>query len=200
MSRVVERGEFEMSTVTPSIGGRPVTIRLAMKMEDALQAIAIRAACFVGELGVPFSDEIDGHDYGATHVIASLGDEPIGAVRVRWFRTFAMIDRLAVLQRFRGHRVGHLLLERSRILAESRGCNMLYAQVLPPDLDYFAKQGWWRLLPERQRRHSPNRIVAIVRSVEQSKPRSVVAAPEAVTLRPGPGLDSTAFQPRRYPS
>ena len=86
-----------------SIDGTPITTRLAMKMEDSLQAFAVRAACFIGELDVPFSEEFDGHDYGATHVIAYLGDEPIGAVRVRWFKSFAMTERLAVLRRFRNN-------------------------------------------------------------------------------------------------
>ena len=58
-----------MSTMT-LIGGEAVTTRLAMRMEDSLQAFAVRAACFIGELEVPFSEEFDGHDFGATHVIA----------------------------------------------------------------------------------------------------------------------------------
>src|SRR5258708_7081722 len=109
-----------MSAHVQSIGGTPVTTRLAMKMEDSLQAFAVRAACFIGGVDLPFSEEFDGHDYGATHVIAYLGDEPIGAVRVRWFQSFAMNERLAVMHRFRGHGVGQLLLERCRSLAESR--------------------------------------------------------------------------------
>ena len=118
-----------MSTMTQSIGGEAVTTRLAMRMEDLLQAFAVRAACFIGELDVPYSEEFDGHDFCATHIIAYVGDEPVGAVRVRWFQSFAMPERLAVIQRFRGHNIGQLLLERCRTLADSRGCNMLYAQV-----------------------------------------------------------------------
>ena len=63
-----------MRTGVQAIDGVPVTTRLAMKMEDSLQAFAVRAACFIGELEVPFSEEFDGHDYGATHVIAYIGD------------------------------------------------------------------------------------------------------------------------------
>ena len=137
-----------MSTNTRSIGGQAVTIKLAMKMEDFLQAFAVRAACFIGELDVPYSEEFDGHDFGATHIIAYLGDEPVGAVRVRWFQSFAMPERLAVMQRFRGHDIGQLLLERCRKLAESRGCNTLYAQALPPDVKYWEKQGWRRLVAD----------------------------------------------------
>jgi GNAT superfamily N-acetyltransferase len=180
-----------MSTVAQSIGGTAVTIRLAMKMEDMLQAVAVRAACFVGELGVPFAEEFDGHDYGATHVIASLGDEPIGAVRVRWFRSFAMTDRLAVLPRFRGHHVGRQLLERCCVLAESRGCGMLCAQVLPVDTGYWEKQGWRRLVPEAEGQAGPARIVAMVRAVDRDPPAPPVRVPQAIVLGREPPFDTT---------
>jgi len=182
-----------MSTVVPTIDGTPVTARLAMKMEDALQALAVRAACFIGELGVPFSEEFDGHDYGATHVIACLGEEPIGAVRIRWFQSFAMTERLAVMQRFRGHDVGQFLLERCRTLAASRGCNMLYAQVLPGEAGYWGKQGWRRLVPEATSKADPRQIVSMVKAVDPAKPLPHVEAPEAIILRRGPPLDSSGM-------
>jgi GNAT superfamily N-acetyltransferase len=175
-----------MDNNAQSIGGAPVTIRLAMKMEESLQAFAVRAACFIGELDVPFSEEFDGHDYGATHVIAYAGSEPIGTVRVRWFQSFAMTERLAVMQRFRGHRVGGLLLERCRQLAESRGCTMLYAQVLPSDTGYWEKQGWRRLVPEGERRAGPDAIVSMVRPVDPNRPLADIEAPEAIVLRREP--------------
>ncbi len=180
-----------MRTGVQAIDGVPVTTRLAMKMEDSLQAFAVRAACFIGELEVPFSEEFDGHDYGATHVIAYIGDEPIGTVRVRWFKSFAMCERLAVMQRFRGHNVGNLLLERCRKLAESRGCNMLYAQVLPSETGYWERQGWRRLVPEEMSRAGHKPIVAMVKQVDPSKPLPEVEAPESIVLRREPTLDSS---------
>jgi len=182
-----------MSTGVQAIDGVPVTTRLAMKMEDSLQAFAVRAACFIGELEVPFSEEFDGHDYGATHVIAYIGDEPIGTVRVRWFKSFAMCERLAVMQRFRGNNVGNLLLERCRKLAESRGCNMLYAQILPDDIGYWEKQGWRRLVPEAMSRGGHKPIVAMVKQVDPSKPLPEVEAPESIVLRREPTLDSSGM-------
>ena len=179
-----------MGAVTRSIDGEPVTTKLAMKMEDSMQAFAVRAACFIGELDVPYSEEFDGHDFGATHVIAHVGDEPAGAVRVRWFQSFAMPERLSVIQRFRGHNIGQLLLERCRQLAESRGCNMLYAQVLPPDIKYWEKQGWRRLVPE-EASSGAKRIIAMVRAVDPNKPLPQVEAPEAIVLRREQQLDST---------
>ena len=166
-----------MSTIVQSIAVQPVTTRLAMKMEDSLQAFAVRAACFIGEMEVPFSEEFDGHDYGATHVIAYIGDEPIGTVRVRWFKSFAMTERLAVMQRFRGHNVGQLLLERCRQLAESRGCNMLYTRLPPAQAAYFEKQGWRRLDETSEQGHRP--IVALVHPVDPAQARVGLDAQEA---------------------
>ena len=181
-----------MATIVQSIAGQPVTTRLAMKMEDSLQAFAVRAACFIGEMEVPFSEEFDGHDYGATHVIAYIGDEPIGTVRVRWFKSFAMTERLAVMQRFRGNNVGQLLLERCRQLAESRGCNMLYAQVLPTDVKYWEKHGWRRLIAE-EASSGAKRIVAMVRTVDPSKPLPAAEAPESIALRREVELDASGM-------
>jgi GNAT superfamily N-acetyltransferase len=174
-----------------SIEGKPVVIRLAMKMEDALQAFAVRAACFSGELEVPFSEEFDGHDHGATHVVACLGDEPIGAVRLRWFKSFVMTERLAVLQRFRGHRVGRQLLEHGRILARSRGCDMLCAQVLPFDTGYWVKQGWWRLVPEAESTAHSNQIVAMIKATDPGKPLREIERSAGIILRRETQLDVT---------
>ena len=78
-------------------------------------------------------------------MLAYLGEEPIGTVRIRWFQSFAMPDRLAVMRRFRGHEVGRFLLERARALAESRGSKMLYMRVPSEHVGYFEEQGWRRL-------------------------------------------------------
>ncbi|OFW98243.1 MAG: hypothetical protein A3D94_16810 [Alphaproteobacteria bacterium RIFCSPHIGHO2_12_FULL_66_14] len=181
-----------MSTIAQSIGGETITTKLAMKMEDSLHAFAVRAACFIGELDMPYSEEFDGHDFGATHVIAYVGDEPAGTVRVRWFQSFAMPERLAVIQRYRGHGIGQMLLERCRKLADGRGCNMLYVQALPGDVKYWEKQGWRRLVSE-EASSGAKRIVAMVKAVDPSKPLPEVEAPESIVLRPEPQLDSSGL-------
>lgn len=181
-----------MSITSLSIAGETVTTRLAMRMEDSLQAFAVRAACFIGELDVPYSEEFDGHDFGATHVIAYVGDEPVGTLRVRWFKSFAMLERLAVIQRYRGNGVASLLVERARQLAETRGNNMLYTQALPADVKSWEKQGWRRLVAE-DAGSAPKRIVAMVKAVDPSKPLPEVEAPEAVVLHRENQLDASGL-------
>lgn len=182
-----------MSIPSQTIGGEAVTTKLAMRMEDTMQAFAVRAACFMGELEVPFSEEFDGHDFGATHVIAYAGEEPVGTVRLRWFQSFAMPERLAVIQRFRGHDIGQVLLERCRKLAEARGCNTLYVQSLPGDVAYWEKLGWRRLTSEVAG-SGARQVVAMVKAVDPSKPLPDLETPEAVVLRPDVPHDS-AGQP-----
>ncbi|NDH61314.1 MAG: GNAT family N-acetyltransferase [Alphaproteobacteria bacterium] len=183
-----------MNIPSQSIGGEAVSTKLAMRMEDTMQAFAVRAACFMGERDVPFSEEFDGHDFGATHVIAYVGEEPAGTVRMRWFHSFAMPERLAVIQRFRGHDIGQVLLERCRKLAEARGCAMLYVHVLPADTGYWEKLGWRRLESEESG-SGAKQVVAMVKAVDPSKPLPEAEAPEAVVLRPELSHDS-AGRPR----
>lgn len=178
-----------MQTNPVSIGGELVTTRLAGRMEDTMQAFAVRAACFIGERDVPYSEEFDGQDFGASHIVACLGAEPIGALRIRWFQSFAMPERLAVMQRFRGHHVGLLLLERARTLAESRGCNSLYTRVSPDEAPYFEKHGW-RRLDEQTRSARPT--VALVRPVDPALEIAEIADKDALALSSQYRIDTAA--------
>jgi len=173
-----------MHAAFPSIAGEPVATRLVTTLEDTMQAFAVRAACFVGELEVPYSREFDGHDFGATHLLLRVGSEPAGTLRLRWFRSFAMLERLAVVPRLRGHDLGRRLLERSYQLAENRGCTALFARSEPPCAGYLEKQGWRRLQPEAVPSAGPTLVptVAMARSVNPAKPWPDLDAIEARTI------------------
>jgi len=69
--------------------------------QQLLHAYAIRSICFMEEHGVKAQQTFDGNDYQATHMIVYAGDEPIGALRVRWFKDFAKIERMAFRQAYR---------------------------------------------------------------------------------------------------
>jgi predicted GNAT family N-acyltransferase len=146
------------------IDGTLVAVRATACMEDTLQAFALRAACFIGEQDRSFFEEFDGHDHDATHLIATLGNEPIGTVRLRWFKSFATPDRLAVVQRCRGQSVGALLLERARAVAESRGSRMLYVRATASWAHYFERLGWRRL----EETPGANATLALVRPTDST--------------------------------
>ena len=59
-----------------------------------MRVIAIRNAVYIGEQECPYDEEYDGNDLSATHLLAYMGDEPVGCLRVRFFADFAKIERL----------------------------------------------------------------------------------------------------------
>src|SRR5437763_3533789 len=69
--------------------------------EQLLHAYAIRAICFMEEHGVKAQQTFDGNDYQATHAIMYSGDEPVGTLRIRWFKDFAKLERTAFRQAHR---------------------------------------------------------------------------------------------------
>ncbi len=73
--------------------------------EQLLHAYAIRSICFMEEHGVKAQQTFDGNDYQATHMIVYSGDEPIGALRIRWFKDFAKIERMAFREAYRNTHV-----------------------------------------------------------------------------------------------
>lgn len=81
---------------------RNIRFELVTTPQHWLHATAIRSICFLEEHDAKAELVFDGNDYMATHVLAYDGDEPIGTVRIRWFKDFAKIERTAFRQAYRG--------------------------------------------------------------------------------------------------
>ncbi len=160
--------------------GKPVAARPVASMEETMQAFAVRAACFVGELDIPYSSEFDGRDFGATHLLARLADEPVGALRLRWFKSFAMPERLSVMKAYRGKGIGRLLLEHGYRLAEERGCNTLYCRADRSLVDYLTRQGW--TAHEREGELMKEVSVALTRPANLERPAHDLDTADAQAL------------------
>ena len=99
-----------------------VTVSVAHTLDDLLQAVSIRSVVYMGELACPYEEEFDGNDFaGATHLIARIGRQPVGVVRLRWFCDFAKLERLTVVPGCRGGVVPKALLEAAFDLAAKKG-------------------------------------------------------------------------------
>jgi hypothetical protein len=75
---------------------------------------------------LPADQALDGNDLQATHFVAYLKDEPIGALRIRWFKDFAKIERTGFRKEYRGR----------HILTRTAG----------PVFDHIARKGYTRVL------------------------------------------------------
>ena len=70
-------------------------------------ASSIRRSVFVQEQGIDESEEWDEHDSVSTHVLAWLGDKPVGTARLL---PEGKIGRMAVLPEFRSQGIGSAML------------------------------------------------------------------------------------------
>ena len=85
-------------------GHNQIRAEIVTTYEQLLHAYAVRSICFIEENGMKAQQMFDGNDYQATHVILYSGDEPIGALRIRWFKGFAKFERFALRKAYRDNR------------------------------------------------------------------------------------------------
>ena len=124
-----------------------VEVRSRERLE---QAFAIRRAVFVQEQGVGETLEIDGRDHAAQHLLALQQGHPVGTLRLRWVEDgrVAKIERVAVLPRARGAKVGQVLVEAALALARTAGAEaaLLHAQTIVQG--FYARLGFVAFGPE----------------------------------------------------
>jgi hypothetical protein len=82
-------------------GHNALRIEIVTKLEQFMHVMAVRAICYMEDTVFPADQAFDGNDFQCTHIVVYLGDEPIGALRVRWFKDFAKIERTAFRPRYR---------------------------------------------------------------------------------------------------
>ncbi|NMM49020.1 GNAT family N-acetyltransferase [Marinigracilibium pacificum] len=75
------------------------------------QVYAIRKKVFVEEQNVEPEDEFDQFEETSRHFLAYYDDIPCGTARWRFTSNGIKLERFAVLEQYRGHMVGHHLVE-----------------------------------------------------------------------------------------
>lgn len=93
-------------------------------------AMALRYEVFCTEQGVPVSEERDGRDFGALHLIALQDGEIVATCRLVIVGSTVQFSRLAVRRSARRHGIATVLLEMTDEEARSHGADriVLHAQ------------------------------------------------------------------------
>lgn len=99
-----------------------VAVREAVSQGDRDACRDLRRRVFIDEQGVPESDEWDGLDEGALHLLAAEGGRPVGTARVRWPGPgVAKVERVAVAADRRRAGIGRALMVAAEDRARARG-------------------------------------------------------------------------------
>ncbi|MEP3919052.1 GNAT family N-acetyltransferase [Ascidiaceihabitans sp.] len=84
---------------------------------DIDTCLALRRVVFIEEQGVSEQEEVDGLDDNALHVLATVGDLPVGCARILQKGATAKIGRVCVLKEQRGTGLGAKLVQKALELA-----------------------------------------------------------------------------------
>jgi predicted GNAT family N-acyltransferase len=119
-----------------------IGITVARNFEDMMRVAAIRNVVYMGEQECPYFEEYDGNDLSATHLLAYIGDEPIGCLRLRFFADFAKLERLAIRKEFRKSRAAFQLVRAAFKFCQKKGYQRIYAHSQTRLVDFWKRFGF----------------------------------------------------------
>jgi predicted GNAT family N-acyltransferase len=123
-------------------GKHEIGITVARNFEDMMRVAAIRNVVYMGEQECPYFEEYDGNDLSATHLLAYIGDEPIGCLRLRFFADFAKLERLAIRKEFRKSRAAFQLVRAAFKFCQKKGYQRIYAHSQTRLVDFWKRFGF----------------------------------------------------------
>jgi len=101
-------------------------IRQVRSFEDLAHVISIRSATYLAEQFPLYSEEFDGNDFCATHLVGYIDGDPAGAIRIRYFGDFAKVERLAVKLEYRKSRLAFQLVKAAVAHVRRKGFTRVY--------------------------------------------------------------------------
>jgi predicted GNAT family N-acyltransferase len=183
-----------------------IAVTVAHSAETVMQAVAIRGAVYIGEQECPYSEEFDGNDFAATHLIGYVGEEPVSCIRLRFFADFAKIERLAVRREYRHRGLASKLVEAAVDLCRAKGYQRFYAHSQKRLVGFWRRFGFKPLDGRREFVFSDFDYIEVVLDVSRSAGAIALGVDPYVTIRPEgrwhtPGvLERSASRPATQPS
>ena len=116
---------------------------------DLALAFSVRKKIFVEEQGVPEHVELDEHDSSSHHFIVKDIDQPIGAARLRKIEdTIGKVERVCVLEQYRGKKIGLLIMEKIEEYAKELGVTKLKLNAQSYAIPFYEKLHYTVTSPE----------------------------------------------------
>lgn len=184
-----------------------ISVTVARTLDDLMQVMSIRSVVYMGEQFCPYEEEFDGNDIaGATHLIARIGSQPAGVVRLRWFADFAKLERLTVMPHCRGGAVPRALLDAAFELAAKKGYRKIMGHTQVRLAPVLMRLGKVKVRAGRKRfTFSDHEYVETIRELTPPDDAVTIDSDPLVVLRPEgawdrPGvLDRSVARPATNP-
>jgi predicted GNAT family N-acyltransferase len=168
----------------PGTAPNEIGVTVARTFEDLSRVIAIRGAVYIGEQECPYDEEYDGNDLSATHLLAYIGDEPVGCLRVRFFADFAKIERLVIRKEFRKTRAAFHLVRAGFKLCQKKGYRRVYGHSQIRLVNFWSRFGFRVMEGRKQFVFSDFDYVEIVADIERDPDAVTIGVDPYVIIRP----------------
>jgi predicted GNAT family N-acyltransferase len=119
-----------------------IAVRAAIDPVDIAAAYAVRHEVFVVGQDVPLDLERDDEDATAVHVVATDGEQVVGAGRLVIAGAVGVLGRLSVLEAYRGRGIGVLLVDLIERQARTRGCASVELHAQVPVRRFYERLGY----------------------------------------------------------
>lgn len=163
---------------------KDVSITVVRSIEDFMRVVSVRSATFVAEQDCPYEEEFDGNDFSASHLLAYVGKEPVGCLRIRYFAGFAKLERLAVRHEFRSRHIGTRLMKAGVEFCRAKGYRRIYGRAQKDLLDYYRNMGWKQLEGSSEFFFSDYAYVEIVIDTDPNPNAIALGVDPYVLMRP----------------
>ncbi len=152
---------------------------------DHLQMAAyIRGATFGAEQHCPYAEEFDENDYCAMHLIGFVGEEPSATLRIRFFASFAKLERLAVIERFRKTDIKTIVMDKAIDICRRKGYARLYGQSQERLVGFYAKFGFRPMQKNRPLVFSDHAYIEIERNLDPDENAVTIDSDPYTIIRP----------------
>jgi predicted GNAT family N-acyltransferase len=163
---------------------RHVSITVVRSIEDFMRVVSVRSATFVAEQDCPYEEEFDGNDFSASHLLAYVGREPVGCLRIRYFAGFAKLERLAVRHEFRNRHIGTRLMSAGVEFCRMKGYRRIYGRAQKDLLNYYVGMGWRKLEGSSEFYFSDHAYIEIVIDADPNPKAIRLGVDPYVLMRP----------------
>ncbi|MFI3251499.1 MAG: GNAT family N-acetyltransferase [bacterium] len=119
-----------------------LTVKILKKPDDLSLCYKVRYEVFIDEQGFDEEIELDEFDDIAHHVLICDGSSPIATARVFYNNEYWKIGRVCVLQKYRGKKLGNLLLENIEMHLQALNVDEVYLASQYHAKDFYFKFGY----------------------------------------------------------
>lgn len=168
----------------PNSSEKNIGITVARTFDDLMRVAAIRNAVYIGEQECPYDEEYDGNDLSATHLLAYIGDEPVGCLRLRFFADFAKFERVAVRPEFRRSRAAIQLVQAGLKFCQKKGYRRVLGHAQSRLASFWTRFGFRPLEGRGPFVFSDYDYIEMVAELERDSDALTLASDPYVMIRP----------------